>query len=404
MLCESLIVVSAVWEAIAVERGFTFMSNSHSDSGPRCFALGATATPPLNESGSKSKHRNFGNVSQPCQSLYYQHQHQHPHPLPFHKPKLDKMASVVIRSILGPSIAPWSRIPLSAPRFPVSSSFVTSSRKGLEASRSIRAEDGAGTLGEAFPELLEEQEDNDSSTAAPSLSSSPGASSQQMTPAISPLIDSITAASTHASASDASATAKKATAPSVSSGITPTAPTSTISSPPTATALSRVPQFNLTSPTRKPSSYRWSPEPSLISPDPSRRSPTDNSPTHTLTVTSTRNNVLLTFSDSLGPVFPTITGGSHKTFKKAGRASFESAHQATVKVISKIIDFAAERPRSAEISLRVAFRGVFGQGREAVAAALGGPDGNEMRRLIKRLEDRTPLKIGGTRARKPRRL
>lgn len=128
------------------------------------------------------------------------------------------------------------------------------------------------------------------------------------------------------------------------------------------------------------------------------------SPTHTLTITSTRNNVLLTFSDRIGPIFPTISGGSGKTFKKAGRASYEAANQAALKAFEKITGFFAHRPSGEPFGLRVAFRGVVGQGREAVAQALAGPQGEEMRKLIKRVEDRTPVKIGGTRARKVRRL
>ncbi len=54
--------------------------------------------------------------------------------------------------------------------------------------------------------------------------------------------------------------------------------------------------------------------------------------------------------------------------------------------------------------ITVAFKGMFGQGREAVAAALAGPEGEEIRGRMVRVEDRTPIKIGGTRAPKPRRL
>ncbi len=54
--------------------------------------------------------------------------------------------------------------------------------------------------------------------------------------------------------------------------------------------------------------------------------------------------------------------------------------------------------------IRVAFKGMFGQGREAVAAALVGPEGLGIKPLIYRVEDRTPIKIGGTRPRKARRL
>lgn len=54
--------------------------------------------------------------------------------------------------------------------------------------------------------------------------------------------------------------------------------------------------------------------------------------------------------------------------------------------------------------IRVAFKGLWGYARDAAATAIGGPEGEDIRNLITRLEDRTPLKIGGTRARRPRRV
>lgn len=54
--------------------------------------------------------------------------------------------------------------------------------------------------------------------------------------------------------------------------------------------------------------------------------------------------------------------------------------------------------------IRVAFKGLFGHGRDAAATAIGGPEGEDIRNLITRVEDRTPIKIGGTRARRPRRV
>ncbi|KAK4686495.1 hypothetical protein P7C73_g3636, partial [Tremellales sp. Uapishka_1] len=124
------------------------------------------------------------------------------------------------------------------------------------------------------------------------------------------------------------------------------------------------------------------------------------SPTHTLTVTSTRNNTLLTFSDGMGPLFPTITCGTDKKFKNAGKDSFEAAHQATLKMFGKIVEYTGLLPY---VQLRVAFNG-FGKGREAVSSALAGAEGDGVRKWVVRVEDRSRIKIGGTRARKPRRL
>lgn len=151
--------------------------------------------------------------------------------------------------------------------------------------------------------------------------------------------------------------------------------------------------------------FRWSP----LDPSAYRRSTgqMDRAPTHLLSVYSSRNNTLLTLSDSVGPLFPTISGGSDKTFKKGQRSSYEAAHQAALKMFKKVSEFEAEaratRPTD-RIWIKVAFKGLVGQGREAVSQALSGPDGADMRPLIVRVEDRTPFRIGGTRGRSPRRV
>lgn len=151
--------------------------------------------------------------------------------------------------------------------------------------------------------------------------------------------------------------------------------------------------------------FRWSP----LDPSPYRRSTgqVDRAPTHQLSVFSSRNNVMLTLSDSLGPLFPTITGGSHKTFKKGQRGSYEAAHQAALKMFKKVSEFENEsrqiRPTD-RIWLKVAFNGFMGQGRNAVSDAIGGPDGADLRPLITRVEDHTPYRIGGTRGKSPRRV
>ncbi|WVQ84614.1 hypothetical protein IAT38_006769 [Cryptococcus sp. DSM 104549] len=147
-------------------------------------------------------------------------------------------------------------------------------------------------------------------------------------------------------------------------------------------------------------STRWAPEDK----HPNNQDP--RVPTHTLHVYSTRNNVHLNFTDRLGPLFANITGGTGKMFKSGQRQSYEAATQASTKIFNKIVDWARTRGRgSAERpKIRVAYRGQFGTGRDAVTAALAGAEGQELRTLIVRVEDRSKVKIGGTRAKKPRRL
>jgi small subunit ribosomal protein S11 len=121
---------------------------------------------------------------------------------------------------------------------------------------------------------------------------------------------------------------------------------------------------------------------------------------------STRNNLLLTLSDRQGPLFPTITGGTGKTFKNAARSGYEAAHQAALKMFEKMKEVSREAPvrGSRGIQIRLAYKGFQGQGAEAFSQALGGNEGGDVRKMIVKVEDRTGVKIGGTRARKPRRL
>ena len=184
-----------------------------------------------------------------------------------------------------------------------------------------------------------------------------------------------------------------------------TSPSQTRTTPPRTapprTTLPPSPLFNLTSSSTK-SSKRRKGEPKILRFTPEDTSGDHNALTHTLTISSSRNNVTLTFTDGLGPLFGTITGGTGKTFKKSNRNSYEAAHQASLKMISRIVEYS--RDAGERVRIRVAFKGMFGNGRDAVATALGGNEGTEVRGLIARVEDRTPLVISGTRARKQRRI
>lgn len=129
----------------------------------------------------------------------------------------------------------------------------------------------------------------------------------------------------------------------------------------------------------------------------------DVEPSHVLHVQSTRNNVIMSYTDfkTGNKVMKTITGGTDKDFKKSNRSSYEAAHQAALKMFAAIKE---NTGKAMNTRMVVAFKGMFGQGREAVSAALLGPEGSDIRRLVVRVEDRTPIKIGGTRAKRPRRL
>ncbi|KAF8204930.1 hypothetical protein BJ912DRAFT_840834 [Pholiota molesta] len=55
------------------------------------------------------------------------------------------------------------------------------------------------------------------------------------------------------------------------------------------------------------------------------------------------------------------------------------------------------------MSLELFFKG-FGEGREAMKTAILGAEGEQIRPIVTRITDRTPIKIGGTRSKKTRRV
>ncbi|KAK5137360.1 hypothetical protein LTR08_008938 [Meristemomyces frigidus] len=87
-------------------------------------------------------------------------------------------------------------------------------------------------------------------------------------------------------------------------------------------------------------------------------------------------------------------------FRKAGRGSYDAAYQLAAFVLKQIQEKGLARDI---VKLEVVLRG-FGAGREAVTKALLGSEGRGVRGRISAVVDATRLKLGGPRARKPRRL
>jgi small subunit ribosomal protein S11 len=114
-----------------------------------------------------------------------------------------------------------------------------------------------------------------------------------------------------------------------------------------------------------------------------------------LYVQSTRNNTITTFTDEKDNPVAWFSGGSCG-FKKVNRASYEAGCQCAMRIFNRIME---ERRTVGPMSLEFFFKG-FGQGRDALQKAMLGTDGEELRPLISRVTDRTPLKIGGTRRRR----
>ncbi|KIK65511.1 hypothetical protein GYMLUDRAFT_357659 [Collybiopsis luxurians FD-317 M1] len=114
---------------------------------------------------------------------------------------------------------------------------------------------------------------------------------------------------------------------------------------------------------------------------------------------STRNNTITTFTDPKGMPIAWFSGGSCG-FKRGQRATYEAGYQCAVRMFRKIEDIAAEKNI---VKLALYFNG-FGQGREAMQKALLTSEGANVKGLIEIVGDRTPIKIGGTRSKKRRRL
>jgi small subunit ribosomal protein S11 len=93
------------------------------------------------------------------------------------------------------------------------------------------------------------------------------------------------------------------------------------------------------------------------------------------------------------------TGGSCG-FKGVNRSGYEAGYQCAVRAFTRVKELALEVP-GARFEFR--FSG-FGKGREAVFKALMTSEGDDVRPFVNRVTDTTPIKIGGTRARKTRRL
>ncbi|KZW04437.1 translational machinery component [Exidia glandulosa HHB12029] len=134
---------------------------------------------------------------------------------------------------------------------------------------------------------------------------------------------------------------------------------------------------------------------------------------YTLHVHAGRNNTMLTLADPTGrvPKNGWISAGQLR-FKKATRASYEAGYQCAAKMFRRIdeekkrIEVLKDEAgndisRVMEIDLKL---DGYGPGRDAVYRALLTQEGQPTAMLIKQIIDSTALKIGGTRAKKRRRL
>ena len=121
-------------------------------------------------------------------------------------------------------------------------------------------------------------------------------------------------------------------------------------------------------------------------------------PEYRLHCKSNHNNTIITFTNAEGQTVAWQSGGRCE-FKGANRASYEAGYQSAVRIFKAIKQLADEKDFKVALFLKG-----FGQGREALKTALLAVEGENIRSLICSVTDRTPIKIGGTRAKKTRRL
>lgn len=122
---------------------------------------------------------------------------------------------------------------------------------------------------------------------------------------------------------------------------------------------------------------------------------------HHLNVACTPNNTKAVLTNEKGCILErgSWSGGSCG-FKGVNRSGYEAGYQCAVRAFGRMEELVTQMPG---VRFEILFKG-FGQGRDAVYKALMTSEGEKIRPLINRITDNTPIKIGGTRARKMRRL
>ncbi|KAI0047316.1 translational machinery component [Auriscalpium vulgare] len=118
-------------------------------------------------------------------------------------------------------------------------------------------------------------------------------------------------------------------------------------------------------------------------------------------VVCTSNNTHITLTDEIGRPIPEGTwSGGLVGFKGVNRSGYEAAYQCAIRAFARMTEVTLDKPGA---RFELLFKG-FGQGRDAVYKALMTSEGELIRQFVNRVTDKTPIKIGGTRARKVRRL
>ena len=112
-----------------------------------------------------------------------------------------------------------------------------------------------------------------------------------------------------------------------------------------------------------------------------------------------RYNTIISATRPTGHIIKTVSAGA-LGFKGVNRRSFEAGYQCATSAF-KILEEALAGDKDARWQL---YLNGFGPGREAIQKAITAAEGHVLRRRLARVVDKTPIKIGGTRSKKMKRL
>lgn len=123
-----------------------------------------------------------------------------------------------------------------------------------------------------------------------------------------------------------------------------------------------------------------------------------------LSVHSSQNNAIFTLTDPELKVIFRTSPGMHG-YRKFNRSTYEASHACATAVVQRLEEETERLREDGRDPPRIAlmFNG-FGQGREAMTTVLLSGDGRTVRNMVWMITDKTPIKVGGVRPRKVKRL
>ena len=123
-----------------------------------------------------------------------------------------------------------------------------------------------------------------------------------------------------------------------------------------------------------------------------------------LSVHSSQNNSIFTLTDPERKVIFRTSPGVHG-YRKFNRSTYEASHSCATAMVRRLEEEKERLREDGRDPPRIAlmFNG-FGQGREAMTTVLLSGEGTTVRNMVWMITDKTPIKVGGVRPRKAKRL